>query len=259
MDNKIKFALKGRTSDDKEISVDNVPIKLLQSFLSDINGLISSVGERAKTEDLTIGIEKGSFAVSASKLYRTEYNMIANECVNLFKTKDLLSVDKERQKYFENFKKMTEYGEGTSVSIQIEEQKYIIDRETTFFLKNKPIIVDEELYLYGVITSLGGKKKSNIHLVNDDDNLTYVIDIDRRYLEDEDENRLYKTTGIRVSASYDVIHKKYTKYTFLEFIKYNPVYDELELDRLIEKGTKVWADIDDHNAWIRAMRGDDDE
>lgn len=45
----------------------------------------------------------------------------------------------------------------------------------------------------------------------------------------------------------------------MEVYEEYPVYDEAYLNRLIERGTKVWADIKDHNAWIRDMRGSDDE
>lgn len=37
--------------------------------------------------------------------------------------------------------------------------------------------------------------------------------------------------------------------------KDGPSYDERELEELIEKGTRAWADLPDSVAWVREQRG----
>ncbi len=40
---------------------------------------------------------------------------------------------------------------------------------------------------------------------------------------------------------------------------YAPSYDEEELEAAIEKGSRAWADVPDAVAWVRELRGTDDD
>ena len=40
---------------------------------------------------------------------------------------------------------------------------------------------------------------------------------------------------------------------------YAPVYDEAALDRFAARGREAWRDVPDAVAWVRELRGGDDE
>jgi len=44
-------------------------------------------------------------------------------------------------------------------------------------------------------------------------------------------------------------------YKLLEFDAYQPSYDEAEVNLMVERGTKAWADVPDATAWLETLRG----
>src|SRR5690606_41509727 len=73
-----------------------------------------------------------------------------------------------------------------------------IDKFTNF--KRKEVLwADAEFYFYGKVTNAGGKDKANIHLLTDEYGIVR-IQTPITFLEQQEENILYKSLGIRAKG-----------------------------------------------------------
>ncbi len=256
MDNldKISFKIQGLFNGE-EISINNVPISLLTSFSGDISKLIKSIGEREKDEDIIVSIEKGSINIIPI-LSKPESVILNSEFDNLFRTNDLSYVSEKRIPVYDNWSKIVskhpdiKISMGPSTSIH----KHTFDFKTKFTRISDSVYVDVELYLYGEVLDMGGVTKSNIHLKSDEGD-TFLITCLKEDLRNDEVNRIYKKTGARVNAKYNIKTDEYKEYKLIEFVDYNPVFDESNLNNTIEKGREAWKDVDDHIKWLRELRG----
>jgi hypothetical protein len=120
------------------------------------------------------------------------------------------------------------------------------------------IWVDTELYLYGQVTDIGGKKNANIHLETVDHG-SVAINADKDVLKDIKDNLLYKTCAIRTTAIQNINTQEIKKGS-LNLISLLPPQQELDinyLDKLIERASESWAEVNDSDEWLNKLRGYD--
>ena len=130
-----------------------------------------------------------------------------------------------------------------------------VDR-TTRYIRTEAIWADAEFYFYGKITNAGGKDKANIHILTADFG-TIRIQTPISFLEDYEENLLYKSLGIRALGKQHSSTGEIdtTTLKFLELVDYQPKYDDLYLKGLREKAKKSWLDGIDPDSWLKEIRG----
>mgnify|MGYP003616278606 FL=1 len=77
------------------------------------------------------------------------------------------------------------------------------------------------------------------------------------FLEDYQENLLYKSIGIRALGKQHSTTGEIdsSNLKFLELVDYQPKYDELYLKGLREKAKKSWLDEIDPDNWLKEIRG----
>lgn len=110
-----------------------------------------------------------------------------------------------------------------------------------------------EKYLFGSVEEMGGSRNSNVHLRMLGSEKLVLIDSDKAHLEGSPV--LYKSVLMRVRAKENVKTGELKDIKLLEFVDYNPQYDEAALDRFAEAGKAAWAGIPDGEAWLRELRG----
>lgn len=130
-----------------------------------------------------------------------------------------------------------------------------IDRTTRLF-RSEAVWADAEFYFYGKVTNAGGKDKANIHISTEEYG-TVRIATPIAFLEEYDNNLLYKTFGIRAvgkqhssTGELDVNSLK-----FIELIDYQPKYDEFYINNLRRKAKKSWLGTVDADDWLKEIRG----
>ena len=42
----------------------------------------------------------------------------------------------------------------------------------------------------------------------------------------------------------------------IEFAEYEPHFDEKEFERMTERGSRAWADVEDAAEWVEVLRGE---
>lgn len=111
-----------------------------------------------------------------------------------------------------------------------------------------------EILMYGKVVDMGGKTKTNVHIVLDNDD-TIVLDADSQKIAEDNENRLYKDQLVKVFAEQNLETKKLRNESLLEFVKYNPHFDEDEFNRISKEVEHSWADVPDIVTWVEETRG----
>jgi hypothetical protein len=137
-----------------------------------------------------------------------------------------------------------------------EESNTLHIDKSTRFVTNHALWIDAEFYFYGRITSLGGKERANIHVATEDRGVV-IIQTSKDYLEQLEDNLLYKTYGIRAVGKQhsETGELDTTSLRFLELIDYNPIYEEEYLKKLRDKAKNNWQPGEDPDAWLRNLRG----
>lgn len=250
----IDFIVRGKIGD-IDISPKHISVSLLNSFSKDISDLINSIQE-VKKEEIVVSIEDGSFKLNAIMIL-SAINIINAEIKTLYQTNDLNSIDEKRSLIYE---KWISNAKENDIEFEIKpfnEESLLINKNSIFSKVDNTIWVESELYLYGIITDLGGNQKPNIHLKLENGK-NIVIDCTKEDIAIETENRVYHSASVRVIAKQNLLTGEFKDAKFSGFNKYNPVFDEKVLLNTIEKGTNAWSDVENHIDWVRNLRTDNE-
>jgi len=140
-----------------------------------------------------------------------------------------------------------------SLSNSSTNNKTLVINNESNFKKVESVWVQTELYLYGSIYDAGGLNKPNIHIKTEEyGNLT--VSTTKEQLKGG-ESILYKTLGLKVSGKQNLQTDEIKDLFLFEFLEYNPVYDDEELNHLIKKASPQWNDVDDPDKWLNELRG----
>jgi len=130
-----------------------------------------------------------------------------------------------------------------------------VQLNSTKFKRTENVWAEAELYFYGIIKDAGGKNKANIYL--DTKEYGYiVIETGKTFLENQEENLLYKKFGIRAKGKQNIeTGEMDTKsLSLIELIDYNPKFDNNYLNQLISKAKNSWKGINT-DEWMQKIRG----
>ena len=246
----IDFIVRGKLGD-LDISPSNISMSLLNSFSKDITDLINSIQE-VKKEEVIVSIEEGSFKLKTVMILAA-INIINAEIKTLYQTNDLNSIDEKRGLIYEKWISTAKENNLEFEIKPLDEESLIINKNSAFSKIDNSIWVESELYLYGIITDLGGNQRPNIHLKLENGK-NVVIDCTKEDIAIETENRVYHSASVRVTAKQNLHTGDFKEIKFLEFNNYNPVFDEKILLETIEKGTNAWSDVENHIDWVRNLR-----
>lgn len=115
-----------------------------------------------------------------------------------------------------------------------------------------------ERFVTGTVENVGGKQKANLHVTVPGEKNLLVIESSKDMLRGFD--KVYSEVTLKVSYEYH--HRTLEKKNFhLEkIISAKPAYSREERMERVKKiageGRKIWADVPDHNAWLRDLRGE---
>lgn len=238
-----------------ELSPDNYDIREVISMLENAENLLYP-GDKKDRPTISYGIERGSVKhiLKTSIQYIIGFNAIIGQ-VNQAQSIDFL--DLSTAKAFENIQETASKKDYVfSIKTSLENTNEVMIDRTTTFKRSEATWAEAEFYFYGKVTNAGGKDKANIHIHTEDLGIVR-IQTPIRFLENYEENLLYKTLGIRAvgkqqseTGEIDLASLK-----FVELVDYQPNYDENYLSSLIEKASDNWGQVRDKDVWLKEIRG----
>lgn len=113
--------------------------------------------------------------------------------------------------------------------------------------------VNTSLYLYGKIYEEGGLSKVNLHILTDRYGKLTVNATEEQLTEGD--QKLFKIYGLWVKGKQNLASGQLKDLELIDYLKYQPEYDEIVLQKLIKKATTNWARIGDKDEWLQEIRG----
>lgn len=238
-----------------DLSPDNYDIREVIAMLENAEDLLYS-GDKKDRPTISYRIEEGSVKhiFKTSMQFIIGFNAIIGQ-VN--QTPNIDFLDARTAKAFENIQNLaTKKNYIFSIKTSLDHTNELKLDKTTRFYRTEAIWADAEFYFYGKVTNAGGKDKANIHLSTEELG-TLTIETPKEFLEDYEENLLYKTFGIRATGKQHSETGEIDKSTlkFIELVDYQPKYDEQYLKSLREKAKKNWLGAINPDNWLTEIRG----
>ena len=250
----IEIRIKG-SKGNIELSPDNYDIREIISMLENAEDLLYP-GDKKERPTISYKIEEGSVKhiLKTSIQYIIGFNAVIGQ-INQSQNIDFLDVS--TAKAFENIQGMAmRKGYVFTLKTSLENTHEIRIDHSTRFIRTEAIWADAEFYFYGKVTNAGGKDKANIHLLSEEYG-TIRIQTPISFLEQYEENLLYKTFGVRATGKQhsETGEVDTASLKFIELLDYQPKYDEQYLNELINKASGNWSSIKDKDSWLREIRG----
>lgn len=167
--------------------------------------------------------------------------------VDLLEPRAALVIDKWQRKSYTTGR---QYIINSSVS---EDKALITISNQSQFISPQSDWVDTSLYLYGKIYEEGGLSKINLHILTDRyGRLTVNATEEQLTIGD---NKLFKIYGLWVKGKQNIATGQLKDLELIDYLKYQPEYEELALQKLIKKATASWSTIKNKDEWLADIRG----
>lgn len=238
-----------------ELSPDNYDIREIISILENAENLLYP-GDKKDRPNISYNIEHGSVKhiFKTSIQYIIGFNAIIGQ-VNLSQNIDFLDIS--TAKAFENIQEIASKRNYTfEIKTSLHNSNEVkVDKNSRFY-RTEAIWADAEFYFYGKVTNAGGKDKANIHISTDEFG-TVRVQTPISFLEEYNENLLYKTLGIRATGKQHSETGEIDTSTliFIALVDYQPKYDDNYLKGLREKAKKSWLGGINTDIWLKEIRG----
>ncbi len=236
------------------------PIKPVDIDINEITEMISGVetflyptrGEKADRPHISYKLEDGSarnlfyLQISGVLLFNgliSEINRRGN--IDFLDNKRAEIIDRFQRNAKENKIEISFYSSSsTNLILQINDQ--------TKFFKLSAAHIETEFILYGKINEEGGKNP-NFHLLTKEYGKLIISATEQQLLEGE--KRLFKIYGVRAKGKQSLSDRKPFDLKLIDYITYNPNYDEHKLDMLIERASSNWNSVPNVDLWLQGIRG----
>lgn len=238
-----------------DLSPDNYDIREIISILENAENLLFS-GDKRDRPMISYKIEEGSVKhiLKTSIQYIIGFNAIIGQVTQV---QNIDFLDLSTAKAFENIQDIAvKRNYIFSVKTSLDNTNEVKIDKTTSYYRTEAIWADAEFYFYGKVTNAGGKDKANIHIYTEELG-TIRIQTPISFLEQYDENLLYKTFGIRAIGKQHSETGEIDTSTlkFIELVDYQPKYDEQYLKKLRDKAKKSWLGGINPDNWLNEIRG----
>ena len=238
-----------------ELAPDNYDIREVIAMLENAEGLLYS-GDKKNRPTISYIIEDGSvrhiFIISMQ--FVIAFNAIIGQ---INKSQNIDFLDDKTARAFENIQNVaTSRNYVFSIKTSLSQTNELQLDNATRFYRTEVFWGDAEFYFYGKVTDAGGKDRANIHLSTEEFGIL-TIETPKAFLENYEENLLYKSFGIRATGKQNSETGEIDKSTlkFVELIDYHPQYDEQYLKSLRDKAKKNWLESINPDNWLNEIRG----
>ena len=254
---KLYFSVKD-TIDGEQVTPENVPLRLIIELADAMNRFI--YGKAKSTGEVSVSIRKGSFAIVAPSSPITQSAISDYRIVK--KTGTLDNIDPIRARIIRDLQikaqkdgnRIYVISDQENISTDNQHNVLVISKETDYKTMRTDQWVPTETYMYGMVVDIGGKTKTNVHLVLENGDMI-VLNADSKQIEEDEINRVYRKQLVKVVAEQNLETKKYRNERLSDFVEYEPRFDEAQFNEISKKVRHSWADVPDVLAWVENMRG----
>jgi hypothetical protein len=258
--NQISFTLRAWVNQ-REVTPATIGFSQFNQFNGEVEEFLAGSQRRAPLDDVRFEIQNGSY-----KLLLTLPTLLAAaiepDLHKLHHEDSLGDIDAKRAAVVRVWQKRALLTPDYRVTIDSPERTFKrieISKDTEYRTPDEDDWVAVEKYVVGTVVDMGGTTAANVHLVNEDTGKRLVAESSEDFLREQKENYLYRKVQIHVAAMENLKSGELRGVRLISFVGKGPSYDEAELEEAISKGTQAWANVPDSVAWVKGVRGSDDE
>lgn len=250
--NELRFAVSDRIND-VEVGPKHVSLALLSEFQKDVSEFLRGSGRDVDPMQVQVAVEEGSLAFVASGLIVA--TTLWADMEHLKSPDSLNLIDAKRASVVERWQLAAKQNPQRSylVADRAAQVGFSVN-STTDYRRVEEVWVHIEKYLHGKVVDLGGKTKANVHLEMEDGG-TLMVAASQELLAKEEQNRLYRTALLHVTAEENLLTGALRNLRLLAFEAHQPSYDDDAFQRMVERGTQAWADVPNSADWVETLRG----
>jgi len=237
------------TINGERISPASIPLGLLNEFNQQAGKFLKGSHTKIDLDKLQVRIEEGSYRLVPLQL-ALAVGLAAD--LSLLANGNLDDMDPKRAEIVEEWQR----GARKSLDVRYvigDAAPIIIDRNSSYQRHENAVWLSVEKYLHGMVSDLGGVKP-NLHLRLASGQLLSISLREEQVLQKE-QNLVYRPVLLRVRAEEELSTGKLRHAKLLDFVDYQPAFDEAAFDAMTEKGAKAWADVPDASRWVEDFRG----
>ena len=250
----ISIIITGKTSDG-DLNPKDIDISETKELLTDVEALLfptkSEKDERPKVSyEVNEGSVKNMFFIPAARVIMftalmSEVSKRGN--IDLLEPKAAAVIDKWQRKSY-----LTGRQYAMTSSISPDEVFVKINKESRFIAPQADW-VNTSTYLYGRIFEEGGLSKVNLHILTERYG-KLVVDATEEQLTNGT-NKLFQVYGLWVKGKQNLQTGLLKDLVLIDFLTYQADYDELVLNKLIDKASENWKKVNDKDIWLSDIRG----
>lgn len=257
MSETLEFILHGQINGE-EITPRTINLSQFNEFNLQVEQFIAG-RTGGKLDKVRVEIKESSYGVSA--IMSAALAMAVDGDMNQLADREdsLDSIDTKRAEVVKKWQNKVSSNEGLYVEVRstLRQSRGLppirISDQTNYRIGEKASWVAVEKYLFGTVEEMGGTNSSNVHLRIPGSGKLILVDSDKGNLKGR--GVLYENVMLHVRAKENAKTGELKDLKLIEFVEYNPQYDEAVLDRFAEVGRTAWAEIPDAEAWLRELRG----
>lgn len=237
----------------KQLKPIDIDIAEIKEIISDVETfLYPTRGEKAERPHISYKLEDGS----AKNLFYLPISgvLLFNGLIGEIKERGNIDfLDNKRAEIIDKFQRKAKEKnvEFSFISSSKADPILKINKDTQFF-KIAASYIETEFILYGKVNEEGGNNP-NFHLLTKEYGKLVISATEQQLLEGE--KRLFKIYGVRAKGKQSLSDSKPFDLKLIDYITYNPNYDEHKLDLLIERASVNWNTIPNVDVWLKDIRG----
>lgn len=252
----VEFILRGKL-EGVDITPQSIGLHLFNQFNAEVEDLIVGSQRALKLTEAKVRVEEGSYRLKVV-LTAALLASFGPDLQRLNRQDSLGEIDPERAKIIQRWQARAKSDQNLQYEVRSAGEapaKVQVTSSTDYHVGKTTPWVAVEQYLFGRIVDMGGAQKANVHLAVEGTGRIQIVGASEELLREQKENRLYHTALLRVRAEQHNRTGELRNIRLIDFEEYDPSYNEQELEKFIEEGTKAWADVPDAAAWVRDLRG----
>ncbi len=259
--NQIAFSLSGKVRGEA-ITPSSISFARFNRFNQQVEAFVTGNSKELLNDEIKLKIEEGSYRILLW-LPLTLLQSLNVDIDALTNDSGLQSLDSRRAKILNEWQVEAETNPEMAISItpswQSDPATIRIDKNSSY--KNQQddtLWFETEKYIKGEILEAGGSTRTNLHLKVEEQSKALTVGASKESLKGQSLGTLYEEHIIRIKAEENYQTGALRNLEFIEFVDYQPEYDEDELHQLIQQASPKWSDIKDANAWLKQIRNDND-
>jgi len=252
----IKFRLL-QLMDGVEVSPANISFADFMRFNREVGDFLAGSGGADFLKEAHPEIEEGSYVVKVA-LSAALLQSVQPDYEKLQQGESLRGMDSKRLEVVSRWQARSRKNPNYKIDIlpgKTGLKPIHISADTDFHSADENHWVKIERYVRGRLFEQGGKKRANIHLTLESTRQDLVIETTQDFLNKLSGVKTYDIVQVQIVAEENQITKQLRNPRLIDVVASQPFYDDDELNRVIEKGTKAWADVTDISKWVAEQRG----